>query len=156
MRTNEEFRRTCRFRGSDAIPSEASFSRLYTKLADSGVLWELQRQVISLAAAAGFVSPSFISFDSTHVEAEERQPRKEQEVESKAESNEQPVLEMEHSPSTSAKRLEDPRKKYKRVRLRRQRRSAAVWKEKHGKLLCPCSNVNSRICSLTHLSSSNR
>ncbi|WFA20943.1 transposase [Paenibacillus mucilaginosus] len=113
LRTNEEFRRTCRFRGSDAIPSEASFSRLYTKLADS-VCWELQRQVISLAAAAGFVSPSFISFDSTHVEAEERQPRKEQEVESKAESNEQPVLEMEHSPSTSAKRLEDPRKKYKR------------------------------------------
>nr|WP_277713866.1 transposase [Paenibacillus mucilaginosus] len=51
LRTNEEFRRTCRFRGSDAIPSEASFSRLYTKLADSGVLWELQRQVISLAAA---------------------------------------------------------------------------------------------------------
>lgn len=105
LKTSVEFRITCRFRGSDALPSEASFSRLYTKLADSGVLWMLHEQMIHLARSTGFIPGDVLAFDSTHIEADERSTSKKTEDADTSNTTPEPV---------------NPQKNFKRGRPKRE------------------------------------
>ncbi|MEK0313909.1 transposase [Cohnella sp. 56] len=132
LKSSVEFRMTCRFRGSDALPSEASFSRLYTKLADSGVLWTLHEQMIRRAYAAGFISGDILCMDSSHIEADENSPARKK-AKTAAPDTPHPALITEAAVSVPAPSpVADPRKQYKRGRpkaedMERRRQERAAW-----------------------------
>src|SRR5699024_10062100 len=63
------FRFNCGFLVSDRIPSEASFSRLITKLNELNVLEQEQEKVVLQAIAEGFITDDTIAIDATHFEA---------------------------------------------------------------------------------------
>ncbi|MDU0332527.1 MULTISPECIES: transposase [Paenibacillus] len=72
LRTSSEFRRLCRFTDSDRVPSEAAYSRLVARLAQSGVLRHVLDTVVDQAIAAGFLSGEVLAIDSSHIEAFDR------------------------------------------------------------------------------------
>lgn len=72
------FKLNCGFLVSDRIPSEASYSRLVTKLNESNVLEEVQEKVILQAIAEGFIMDDTVAIDATHFEARDQAPPKEE------------------------------------------------------------------------------
>lgn len=76
------FRLDCGFLLSDAIPSEASYSRMLTKLSESDVLERVQETQIFQAILEGFVTDDTIAIDATHIEARDQPPVKEEKTES--------------------------------------------------------------------------
>ncbi|BAB03994.1 IS1182-like element IS656 family transposase [Halalkalibacterium halodurans] len=79
-RLNEDlaFKRNCGFLVSDSVPSEASYSRLLTKLENSNILAEVQEKVILQAIAEGFITDDTVAIDATHFEARDQAPPKEE------------------------------------------------------------------------------
>jgi len=79
-RLNEDFifKLNCGFLVSDRIPSEASFSRLITKLAQSNVLEEVKETLIDMAISEGFITDEAVAIDATHFEARDQAPPKEE------------------------------------------------------------------------------
>lgn len=79
-RLNEDiaFKLNCDFLVSDPTPSEASYSRLITKLEESKNLEDVQVQVIIQAIAEGFIKDDTIAMDTTHFEARDQVPPKEE------------------------------------------------------------------------------
>lgn len=75
LSSNAEFRRLCRFTDSDRIPSEASYSRLITKLHQCGVLSDVQDQLVNQSIAEGFISGETLAVDSSHIKAWDRNPK---------------------------------------------------------------------------------
>lgn len=72
------FKWNCGFLVSDRIPSEASYSRLVTKLIESNILEEMQEKVILQAIAEGFIVDDTVAIDATHFEARDQSPPKEE------------------------------------------------------------------------------
>nr|WP_283163476.1 IS1182 family transposase [Sporolactobacillus mangiferae] len=77
-RLNEDivFKLNCAFLVSDPTPSEASYSRLITKLEESKILEVVQEQVIIQAITEGFIKDDTIAIDATHFEARDQAPPK--------------------------------------------------------------------------------
>lgn len=69
LQTSVEFRYHCRFTGSDAIPSEAAYSRLIRKLQKSSVFQDSHDSLIVQAYQEGFFDAAHVAVDATHVEA---------------------------------------------------------------------------------------
>src|SRR5699024_1128038 len=59
------FKLDCGFLVSDAIPSEASYSRLITKLMHSDVLEKAQEKVVEQAIEEGFIVDDTVAIDAT-------------------------------------------------------------------------------------------
>ncbi|CAD2080426.1 hypothetical protein GCM10007358_10040 [Phocicoccus schoeneichii] len=64
----------CGFRVDDPVPSQATFSRLTTKLSDTNILEQAQAAVIRQATDEGFISDDTVALDATHVEARDQAP----------------------------------------------------------------------------------
>lgn len=79
-RLNEDiaFKLNCGFLVSDNIPSEASYSRLLTKLSESDILEKIQEEVVLQAISEGFIIDDTIAIDATHFEARDQAPTKEE------------------------------------------------------------------------------
>jgi len=79
-RLNEDFifKLNCGFLVSDRIPSEASFSRLITKLAESNILEAVKETLINMAISEGFITDEAVAIDATHFEARDQAPPKEE------------------------------------------------------------------------------
>ena len=79
-RLNDDFifKLNCGFRVSDKTPSEASYSRLVTKLDESNVLEEAKETLICLAISEGFITDEAVAIDATHFEARDQAPPKEE------------------------------------------------------------------------------
>ena len=78
LKNDYMFRLDCGFLLSDAIPSEASYSRILSKLAESDVLERVQETQILQAIMEGFVADETIAIDATHIEARDQAPTKEE------------------------------------------------------------------------------
>ncbi|TES54230.1 IS1182-like element IS662 family transposase [Halalkalibacterium halodurans] len=76
LKNDYMFRLDCGFLLSDAIPSEASYSRMLTKLEESDVLERVQETQILQAIIEGFVMDDTIAIDATHIEARDQAPAK--------------------------------------------------------------------------------
>lgn len=63
------FKLNCGFLVSDSVPSEASYSRLLTKLTQSNILEKVQGQIVEQAIEEGFIIDDTIAIDATHFEA---------------------------------------------------------------------------------------
>jgi len=59
-----------------AIPSEASYSRLITKLAESNILEQEREHVVLQANVEGFISDDTVAIGVTHFEARDQAPSK--------------------------------------------------------------------------------
>jgi len=77
------FKLNCGFLVSDRIPSEASFSRLVTKLNESNILEKVQENVVLQAITEGFITDDTVAIDATHFEARDQAPAKEEKPKSK-------------------------------------------------------------------------
>ena len=66
------FRLDCGFLFSDRIPSEASFSRLTSKLSDSNAFELVQDSLLLQAIQEGFVCDESVAIDATHFESRDR------------------------------------------------------------------------------------
>ena len=79
-RLNEDiaFKLNCGFLVSDNVPSEASYSRLLTKLRESNVLEYVQEKVVLQAISEGFIMDDTVAIDATHFEARDQAPPKEE------------------------------------------------------------------------------
>jgi transposase len=74
------FKLNCGFLVSDAIPSEASYSRLLTKLSESGALEDAQEELMLQAIAEGYIIDDTVAIDATHFEARDQAPTKKEKV----------------------------------------------------------------------------
>ncbi|MBP1970986.1 transposase [Virgibacillus natechei] len=79
-RLNDDFvfKLNCGFLVSDNTPSEASYSRLLTKLSELTVLEKVQEKVLLQATAEGFIIDDTVAIDATHFEARDQAPPKEE------------------------------------------------------------------------------
>lgn len=77
------FKLNCGFLVSDDIPSEASYSRLLTKLSESNILEKVQEKLIIQAIAEGFIIDDTVAIDATHFEARDQAPPKEEKTKAK-------------------------------------------------------------------------
>lgn len=75
------FKLNCGFNVSDSVPSEASYSRLLTKLSESDILETIQETIIHKAISEGFIFDDTIAIDATHFEARDQAPLKKEFVE---------------------------------------------------------------------------
>jgi len=129
LTSSAEFRQLCRFTGSDRIPSEASYSRLITKLYLCGVLSDVQDQIVVQSVAEGFISGESLAVDSSHIEAWDRNPRfaKPKKDDSSAEISESTLLTKEQCTPVEPQKLSKPvRNKTGRV----PKAEAQAWQEK--------------------------
>ncbi|MEC0665474.1 IS1182 family transposase [Priestia flexa] len=78
LKNDYMFRLDCGFLLSDAIPSEASYSRMLTKLAESDVLERVKETQILQAILEGFIMDDTVALDATHIEARDQAPAKEE------------------------------------------------------------------------------
>lgn len=69
LKRSVEFRMQCRFTGSDATPSEASYSRLIRALNEHQLLEMVQDGLVLDAISEGFLPGIHLAFDSSAVEA---------------------------------------------------------------------------------------
>ena len=69
LQTSEEFRYHCRFTGSDTIPGETAYSRLFADLKGLPVFQELHDKLVTQAYEEGFIHGSKVAVDATHIEA---------------------------------------------------------------------------------------
>src|SRR5690625_7877671 len=60
------FKLNCGFLVSDNIPSEASNSRLLTKLSETDILEEVQEKLVLQAVADGYIVDDTVAIDATH------------------------------------------------------------------------------------------
>ena len=58
----------CGFTFSDDIPSEASYSRFIRKVKGSGVLEQMNHDIVLKAIEEGFIQDEHIAIDGTHIE----------------------------------------------------------------------------------------
>lgn len=72
------FKLNCGFLVSDNTPSEASYSRLLTKLSKSNILEKVQEKVVLQAMVEGFIIDDTVAIDATHFEARDQAPPKEE------------------------------------------------------------------------------
>ncbi len=72
------FKLNCGFLVSDNTPSEASYSRLVTKLEACNILEKEQEKVVLQAIAEGFIMDDTVAIDTTHFEARDQAPPKEE------------------------------------------------------------------------------
>ena len=72
------FKLDCGFLVSDAVPSEASYSRLVTKLLECGVLETENENVVRQAIEESFITDDTAATDATHFEARDQAPPKEE------------------------------------------------------------------------------
>ncbi|MFD1849672.1 IS1182 family transposase [Oceanobacillus bengalensis] len=70
------FKLNCGFLVSDDIPSEASYSRLVTKLKECNIFEKEQEKVVLQAIAEGFIMDDTVAIDATHFEARDQAPSK--------------------------------------------------------------------------------
>lgn len=63
------FRLDCGFLVSDAVPSEATYSRMISVISQSNVLDNMQDELIQAAFLEGFLCDENLAFDATHFEA---------------------------------------------------------------------------------------
>lgn len=75
------FRLDCGFLVSDTVPSEAAFSRMVTILTESDALEEAKGTLLYEAITEGFISDDTVAVDSTHFEARDQAPPKEEKPE---------------------------------------------------------------------------
>lgn len=75
LKTDAAFRKRCRFTDSDQVPSQAAYSRLVTKLKQSGVLRGVLDTIVDQAIAEGFISGEILAVDASHIEAFDRNPK---------------------------------------------------------------------------------
>lgn len=75
------FRLDCGFLLSDAVPSEAAYSRLVTKIGESNVLEHAQETLLFQAISEGFITDDTVAIDATHIEARDQAPPKEEKPE---------------------------------------------------------------------------
>src|SRR5699024_5448470 len=66
------FKINCGFLVSDEVPSEASYSRLLTKLSESNVLDKVQEKLVLQANKEGYIIDDTIAIDVTHIEARDQ------------------------------------------------------------------------------------
>lgn len=74
LKDSLEFAIRCRFTGADSIPSEASYSRLVSKLAECEIFRTLQEDLADQARAEAFLLGEDLAMDSSAVEAFDRNP----------------------------------------------------------------------------------
>lgn len=72
------FKLNCGFLYSDVVPSEASYSRLLTKLSESNILEKVQEKIIHQAISEGFINDDTIAIDATHFASRDQAPPKEE------------------------------------------------------------------------------
>ena len=72
------FKLNCGFLVSDAVPSEASYSRLVTKLIECDILEKERENVVLQAITEGFIMDDTVAIDATHFEARDQAPPKEE------------------------------------------------------------------------------
>lgn len=68
------FRLDCGFLLSDAIPSEASYSRMIAKISKTNVLEQVQENLVIQAIVEGHIDDTIVAIDATHVEARDQAP----------------------------------------------------------------------------------
>lgn len=78
MKHDYIFRLDCGFLLSDSIPSEASYSRMITKIYNSEVLVESQDRLLNQAISEGYITDDTAAIDATHIEARDQAPAKEE------------------------------------------------------------------------------
>jgi transposase len=71
-----QFKLNCGFLLSDATPSEASYSRLVTKLGETNSLEKIKEKVVLQAIEEGFIFDDTLAVDATHFEARDQAPPK--------------------------------------------------------------------------------
>src|SRR5690625_2836798 len=74
------FKLNCGFLVSDDIPSEASYSRILTKLSESNILEDVQETLILQAIEEGFIIDDTVAIDATHFEARDQAPSKQEKI----------------------------------------------------------------------------
>src|SRR5699024_235621 len=72
------FKINCGFLVSDEIPSEASYSRLLTKLSESNILEKVQENLTLQAIKEGYIIDDTVAIDATHFEARDQAPPKQE------------------------------------------------------------------------------
>lgn len=72
------FKLACGFKVSDPVPSEASYSRLITRLGETDVLGKVQEKLLLDAISEGFISDDTVAIDATHFEARDKAPAKQE------------------------------------------------------------------------------
>lgn len=81
LNTDLRFKCDCEFLVSDPIPSEASFSKMITKIKESDVLKRIDSQVLNDAMMEGFIVEGNVAFDAGHFESRDRAPSNKKEPE---------------------------------------------------------------------------
>ena len=77
------FRLDCGFLLSDSVPSEASYSRMLTKISEKNVLEKVSEALLLQAISEGFIHDQTVAIDATHIEARDQAPSKEEKPKSK-------------------------------------------------------------------------
>jgi transposase len=72
------FRLDCGFLLSDGVPSEASYSRMLTKISEKNVLEQVQENLLIQALSEGFLTDNTVAIDATHIEARDQASIKEE------------------------------------------------------------------------------
>lgn len=78
LRDDIAFKLNCGFLVSDSVPSEASYSRLVTKLIESDVIEKEKDHVVYQAITEGFIQDDTAAFDACHFESRDQAPPKEE------------------------------------------------------------------------------
>jgi transposase len=66
------FRLDCGFLLSDMVPSEASYSRMLTKISEKNVLGQVQETLLLQAISEGFLDDKTIAIDATHIKVRDQ------------------------------------------------------------------------------------
>ncbi|WP_416147930.1 transposase [Salipaludibacillus sp. HK11] len=77
LKDDIQFKRDCGFGVADAIPSEASYSRMVSEIKASSVLKDINHQLVHEAIDDGYISDFNVAIDATHIEAKDKAPSKE-------------------------------------------------------------------------------
>jgi transposase len=82
LRNDMIFRLDCGFLVSDSVPSEAAYSRMITIICESNVLEQVKETLLRQAITEGFITDDTVAIDSTHFEAKDQAPPKEEKTNS--------------------------------------------------------------------------
>ncbi|NQX71430.1 transposase [Paenibacillus alba] len=131
LKTSSTFRKLCRFTDSDRLPSEAAYSRLITKLEQTGALQLVQNLLVDKAITHGFLTGEVLALDSSHLGAFDRNPKLDEKntAESAVPSvSEEPALLPADLCSQPAKPKPEKPKRHKRGRIPNAEK--AEWRKK--------------------------
>ncbi|MFB5663137.1 transposase [Alteribacillus sp. HJP-4] len=77
LQTDLRFKRDCGFFISEPVPSEASYSRMITKISESGVVETINQDIVTTAITEGAITnDTNVAIDATHIEARDQAPKK--------------------------------------------------------------------------------